>query len=195
MNSSRLIIASYELLMDPAKRKMYDAVYNDITQAVKRQGAQRRATRGIDSKKTIAKNLRLDQPTTFQDRSPVRDHCVVRVAGLPPQVTTFDFFRAIAEVSPVGRIIDCRLMSPSQVSVDRAAIVEFANDVCAQDFGLLAFNSRLHVLGKTHMALHPHPPPAPGGLAPAAARRHACLEHPRPQGPRVDDGQRRRRVS
>jgi hypothetical protein len=97
----------------------------------------------------------------------VRDHCVVRVAGLPPQVTTFDFFRAIAEVSPVGRIIDCRLMAPSQVSVDRAAMVEFANDVCAQDFGLLAFNSRLHS--------RPPPPDATRVLSIHGPRDHELM--------------------
>lgn len=139
---------SYELLIDPAKRKEYDAEYDGIRQAVKRLVAEQRSARDVDSKRIIVSNLRLDQPTTFEDGSPMRVHCAVHIIGLPPHVTVVDLVRAIAELSPVGRVIDARLMKPSLISVDRSAFVEFADDASARRLGLLAFRNHLYVLGK-----------------------------------------------
>lgn len=92
----------------------------------------------------------------------MRDHCIVQVIGLPPQVTVVDLVRAIAEISPVGRVIEARLMAPSPFHVDRVALVEFADDASAQRLGLLAFHNHLHVLGKRiwHCRILPAEQPA-----------------------------------
>lgn len=147
------IKASYHFLLDPTKKQPYDAEYNDIVKAVERiearRRAERRAAQGVDPKKTIARNLRLDHPTTLPDGSPIRDHCFAQLGDLPPQVTVVDLVRAIAEMRvPVGRIIDARLNAPSTISVDRAAIVEFANDECARRLCLLAYHRHFYVLGR-----------------------------------------------
>lgn len=135
-----------ELLLDPSRRKAFDATYDDIVQALRRGLAKKRETRGVDPKKTMASHLRLDQPTTREDGSPIQSHCVVRIAGLPPQVTAMELVRAIAGIGPVGRVIDTRLMTPSTINPNRGAVVEFANDVCAQRFGLLASRGVFYVL-------------------------------------------------
>lgn len=158
---------SRDFLLDPTKRKAFDAEYNDVLQALKRLLAERNP-RAVDSKRTIASHLRLDQPTTSQDGRPIRDHCLVQVIGLSPQVTVVDLVRAIAEMSPVGRVIDARLMKPSMIDVDRAAFIEFPDDASAQRLGLLAFRSHFNVLGKRiwHCILMPangkssRPPPS-----------------------------------
>lgn len=168
---------SYELLIDPAKRKEYDAEYDGIWQAVKRLVAERRAARAVDSKRSIVSNLRLDQPITFEDGSPMRDHCVVHIIGLPPQVTVVDLVRAIAEISPVGRVIDARLMKPSLISVDRSAFVEFADDASARRLGLLAFHSQLNVLGKR--IWHCRILPANRDAMPPGATRVLVIDGPR----------------
>lgn len=103
---------------------------------------------GIDTKKAIAANLRLDYPTIHPDGSPVRDHCAVQISDLPPQATIVDVLRAIAAVGPVGRIIDARLLRPSHLRVGRTAFIELANDACAQRLGVLAFQGDLFVLRK-----------------------------------------------
>lgn len=146
-------MASYHFLSDPAKKKLYDVEYNDIVKAVERleakRRAERRAAQGVDPKKTIALNLRLGHPTTLPDGSPIRDYCVVNIGGLPPQATALDLVRGIAEMRvPVGRIIEARLNLPSTFRVGTGAVVEFANDVSAQHFGLLASQCRFYVLGK-----------------------------------------------
>lgn len=115
-------------------------------QALKRDLAKQRETRGVDPKKTMASHLRLDQPTTREDGSPIQSHCVVQISGLPPQVTAIDLVKAIAGIGPVGRVIDTRLMTPNTISPDRGAVVEFVNDVCAQRFGLLASRGAFYVL-------------------------------------------------
>lgn len=102
-----------EILLDPTKRKAYDATYNDILQAVMRLAAERRAAQGVDVKGIIASSLRLHEPTTFEDGSPIRNYCIVHVIGLPPQATDVDLVRAIAELAPVGRVIKARLMKPN----------------------------------------------------------------------------------
>lgn len=79
----------------------------------------------------------------------MRDHFVVQVAGLPPQVTLVDLVRAIAKISPVGgRIMDCKLWNPSRTRVNRAASIEFADDSHAQNFGLVVLQGKLFVLRK-----------------------------------------------
>ncbi|KAG6364036.1 hypothetical protein INS49_009139 [Diaporthe citri] len=138
---------SRDFLLDPAKRKPYDAEYNDVLLALKRLLAEREP-RDVDSKKTIASHLRLDHPATSGDGRPIRDHCVVQVPGLSPQVTVADLVRAIAEMRPVGRVIDARLMQPSMVNPHRAAFVEFPDDASAQRLGLLASRCHFNVLGK-----------------------------------------------
>lgn len=139
---------AYEILRDPTKRRAYDAEYNDVLRALQPLKAAHNAARGVDPKRAMASHLRLDHPTALPDGSPVRDHCKVQVAGLPPQVTAADLLRAVAEMGSVGRIIDCRMMRPSQTRVDRSAFIEFPNDGCAQRFGLLAFQGKLCVLRK-----------------------------------------------
>lgn len=185
------IKASYHFLLDPTKRKPYDAEYNEIVKVAERVEAkwraERRAAQGVDPNKTIALNLRLGHPTTLPDGSPIREHCVVQVGDLPPQVTVIDLVRAIAEISPpVGRIIDTRLNRPSNRSVDRAALVEFANDDCAQQFGLVALQRRFYVLGKEVMhcrliplnrerALRPLPPQVTRVLVIEGPRDHKMM--------------------
>lgn len=139
---------SKEFLLNPTKRRAYDAEYNDILRALQQLAAEKRAAKGLDTKKIIASNLRLDHPTSLQDGSPKRDHCVAQFAGLPPQATAVDLVRAIAKIAPVGRIIDVKLAVPSNTRVERAACIEFANDGCAQHFGLLALHGHIHVLRK-----------------------------------------------
>lgn len=146
-------MASYHFLSDPAKRRWYDAEYNAIVIAVEqleaKRRAERRAAQGVDPKKTIALNLRLGHPTTLPDGSPIRDYCLVNIGGLPPQTTPLDLVRGIAEMRvPVGRVIEARLNLPSKIRVGTGAVVEFANDVSAQHFGLLACDRRFYVLGK-----------------------------------------------
>lgn len=128
---------------------------------------------GIDTKKAIAANLRLDYPTIHPDGSPVRDHCAVQISDLPPQATIVDVLRAIAAVGPVGRIIDARLLLPSHLRVGRAAFIELPNDACAQRLGLLLFQDNLNVLRKklwhcilmvpTGREQRPKPPPRDPG--------------------------------
>lgn len=125
---------------------------------------------GVDVKGIIASSLRLHEPTTFEDGSPIRNYCIVHDIGLPPQSTAVDLVRAIAEIAPVGRVIKARLMKPNNISTDRAAFVEFANDGQAQDFGLRASRGRFYVLRKQvwHCKLMPvserslRPPPPEG---------------------------------
>lgn len=169
-----------DLLLDPSRRKAYDATYDDIVQAVKRHLAKRREAKGVDPKKTIASHLRLDQPTTREDGSPLQSHCIVHIAGLPPQVTAIDLVRAIAEIGPVGRVIDTRLMTPNTVRPNRGAMVEFANDVCAQRFGLLASRNLFSVLRTRvwHCKLIP-PNNKRHGPAPPEVTRVLVIDGPR----------------
>lgn len=174
-----------EILLDPAKRKAYDATYNDILQAVVRLVAERRVAQGVDREGAIASHLRLHQPTTLDDGSPIRSHCIVQVSGLPPQATAVDLVRAIAELAPVGRVIKARLMKPNNISPDRAALVEFANDGQAQHFGLLASRHRFYVLRKkvwhckllplSEQNLQPPPPEATRVLVIDGPRHHRLM--------------------
>lgn len=174
-----------DLLLDLSRRKAYDATYDDIVQAVRRHLAKQRKTQGVDPEKTIVSHLRLDQPTTREDGSPIQSHCVVRIAGLPPQVTAIDLVRAIAEIGPVGRVIDTRLMTPNTISPDRGAVVEFANDACAQRFGLLAYRNHYYVLRRriwhckliplVHKRYGPAPPEATRVLVIDGPRDHKLM--------------------
>lgn len=138
-----------EILLDPAKRKAYDAEYDNVIRAIRRLVAKEQAARGVDKKARIISNLRLDQPTALEDGSPLRDHCVVQILDLPPQVTVVDLVRAVAEIRPVGRVMNAKLMRPSRNLVGRTALVEFPNDERAQHLGLLALRNHFYVLGKT----------------------------------------------